>query len=230
MNQFLRGVARSMIASFTLPEPIVEIGSYQVEGQSDLINLRTLFPGKEYVGVDFREGPGVDLVASVEDLPHLDQSVGTVIAFSTFEHVQHFWKGFEEVYRVLRPDGVFLVSCPFYFHQHGYPSDYWRFTPEAFELLLDRYPTRILGWHGTPRRPWNVWAAAFREAAKAPTEADYENYLGKMKELAKEPLSFRRRLMYQIGRLFCGRRPFAPYLDRDKWQSVFQQTTMRKAS
>src|SRR5262245_32732838 len=113
MNQLLRGVTRAGAESFHLPEPVMEIGSYQVEGQSDLINLRSLFPGKRYVGVDFRAGPGVDCVANVEALPHKDGSVGTVLAMSAFEHVQRFWVGFEEVRRVLRPDGVFVVATPF---------------------------------------------------------------------------------------------------------------------
>ena len=163
MNQFLRGVLRSMVESFDLPDPILEIGSYQVAGQEDLINVRGLFPGREYLGIDFRPGPGVDLVANVEDLPLASNSAGTVVAFSVFEHVKRFWKGFEEVHRVLRPDGVFLVCTPFYFHVHAYPNDYWRFTPEAFDSLLEAYPKRILGWHGPDRHPLNVWAAAFRE-------------------------------------------------------------------
>ena len=45
MNRFLRGVVQAMVESFHLPEPILEIGSYQVEGQSNLINLRNLFSG-----------------------------------------------------------------------------------------------------------------------------------------------------------------------------------------
>jgi len=44
-----------------------------------------------------------------------------------------------EIHRVLRPDGVLLVSCPFYFHIHSYPSDYWRFTPEGIRLLLEGF-------------------------------------------------------------------------------------------
>ena len=140
MNQFLRGVARATVESFDLPDPVLEIGSYQVEGQEDLIDLRGLFADRPYTGVDFRAGPGVDLVANVENLPLPDASVGTVVAFSVFEHVKQFWKGFDEVHRVLRPDGVFLVCCPFYFHVHAYPHDYWRFTPEAFDSLLERVP------------------------------------------------------------------------------------------
>lgn len=222
MNRFLRGVARAVAESFALPEPVLEIGSLQVDDQQELIDLRSLFPGRDYTGVDFRAGPGVDCVASVEALPQKSGSVGTVMAFSTFEHVQRFWLGFEEVRRVLRPDGVFVVSCPFYFHQHGYPSDYWRFTPEAFELLLEKYPTRILGWHGPERRPANVWAVAFREEARTPTPAQFETYRKLLTEYAREPLSLGRRLRFGLGRVLCGRRPFAPHLDREKWQTRMQ--------
>ena len=218
MTHFLRGVARAMIESFDLPDPILEVGSYHVAGQADLINLRGLFPGRRYTGIDFRPGPGVDMVANVEKLPFPSGSVGTVLAFSVFEHVKRFWQGFEEVHRVLRPDGVFLVCTPFYFHVHSYPHDYWRFTPEAFDTLLETYPTRILGWHGPDRRPLNVWAAAFREEAKTPTEEQVAKYRRLMGEYAKEPMSLSQRFRYRLGRLLCGRRPFAPHLDRDKWE------------
>ena len=97
MTRFLHGMIRAIAESFVFPGPVYEIGSYQVDDQADLINLRNLFAGQEYLGIDFRAGPGVDLVADVESLPFPDASVGTVLALSTFEHVRHFWKGFDEV-------------------------------------------------------------------------------------------------------------------------------------
>jgi SAM-dependent methyltransferase len=217
MNKFLRGTIQAISESFHLPEPIVEIGSLQVDDQSDLIDLRKLFPGKAYTGVDFRAGPGVDCVANVEALPHKDASVGTVLALSTFEHVQRFWLGFREVQRILRPDGVFVVATPFYFHVHAYPNDYWRFTPEALDFLLEPYPTRILGWHGAERRMSNVWAVGFREESKLPTADDVEAYRRRMHAYARDPLPWHRRMRYELGRLVSGRRPFAPHLDRDRW-------------
>lgn len=224
MNQFIRGVVQAVAESFELPAPVLEIGSYQVEGQKDLIDLRCLFRGKDHVGLDFRPGPGVDCVANVESLPQANESIGTAIALSTFEHVRYFWRGFDEVYRVLRPDGVLIVSCPFYFHQHGYPSDYWRFTPQALEVLLEPYPTRILGWHGSARRPANVWAVAFREEAKPPTPQQFENYRRLLGCYAREPLPMLRKMRYQLGRLISGRRPFAPHLDRERWQTELQNS------
>ena len=113
MNRFLHGVFRAVAESFPLPEPILEVGSYQVAGQESIADLRSYFPGKTYLGVDARPGPGVDRVADVEALPFADASVGTVIAMNTFEHVAHFWKGFEEIRRVLRPTGHSSSARPF---------------------------------------------------------------------------------------------------------------------
>src|ERR1043166_8631831 len=176
MNRFLFGVARAVTETFTLPEPIVEIGSYQVAGQDDAVHLRNLFPGRDYIGVDMRAGPGVDCVANVEKLPQATGSVGSVISMSTFEHVQHFWKGFEEVRRVLRPDGVFVVACPFHFHIHNYPHDYWRFTPAALESLLEPYPSKIIGWRGANKRPTSVWAVAFGPGRAAITHEQFARH------------------------------------------------------
>ena len=228
MNRFLHGVARAVAESFDLPGPILEIGSYQVTGQEELADLRTLFPGKPYTGIDVRPGPGVDCVASVEDLPHADGSVGTVLAMNTFEHVPHFWRGFEEVHRVLRPDGAFVLTCPFYFHIHHHPSDYWRFTPDALEVLLQAYPHRILGWHGPVRRPASVWAVAFREGRAQIRREQFENYRLLVRRYAREPVSWGRWLRYNAARLLCGRGHFAPYLDQEKWDSICRTETVQK--
>jgi SAM-dependent methyltransferase len=227
MNRFLNGVARAVAETFDLSGPILEIGSYQVEGQEEIADLRALFPGKPYIGIDMRPGPGVDQVADVEALPYVDGSIGTVIAMNTFEHVPRFWRGFEEIRRVLRPDGSLLVSCPFYFHIHSYPSDYWRFTPEALDFLLSDYPTKLLGWHGPAKRPAGVWALAFREERPPITRLQLERYRGLLGRYARQPLPWRRRLRYQIGRWLCGRGPFAPYLERENWETQCRTPSCR---
>lgn len=225
MNRFLSGVARSVAESFELAEPIMEVGAYQVAGQESYTDLRQYFPGREYLGVDMRPGPGVDFVADVENLPQADASVGSVIAMSTFEHVPHFWKAFEEVHRVLRPDGAFLVCCPFYFYVHNYPSDYWRFTPEAYHLLLEKYPQRLVGWHGPKNRPLAVWALALREEAPLLGPERLAHYHACMNRYAHEPLRWKKKIRYLLGRLLCGAAPFEPYLQMDRWECEYRCET-----
>jgi SAM-dependent methyltransferase len=221
MNHFLHGVARAITETFALPEPILEIGAYQVAGQEEVADLRTLFPGREYLGVDMRAGPGVDCVANVEDLPQADASIGTILSFNTFEHVRRFWRGFAELRRVLRPDGVLIVSCPFHFHIHNFPHDYWRFTPAAFEFLLEDYPSKIIGWQGPRQRPAGIWAVAFREERPPIAAEQYARYRRLMAKYAQAPRrSWTRGLRYRLASLLCGRGPFASYLDRGVWDSV----------
>lgn len=228
MNHFLRGVVQAVHETFDLTGPVLEIGSYQVEGQERLIDLRSLFAGKQYTGLDLRPGPGVDLVADVEALPLPDRSVGTVVALNAFEHVRRFWKGFDELHRVLRPDGAILVSIPFHFRIHNYPADYWRFTPAALEVMLEPYPNKIIGWHGARHRPANVWALAFGPARRPIAPEEHEQYRRLMTRYAREPeTSWTRALRYRAGRFLFGKNPFAGYLDRNRWESVCLNSPVR---
>ena len=59
LREFLELCARTLAC----PEPIVEIGAFQVSGQEAIADLRPLFPGKNYIGCDMRPGVGVDRIA-----------------------------------------------------------------------------------------------------------------------------------------------------------------------
>src|SRR5262245_21402804 len=204
MNDFIAGVVRAAAETFEFPGPILEVGSFQVAGQEHIANLRGMFPHQHYVGIDMRPGPGVDFVENVESLPRADQSVGSVLALNVFEHVERFWRGFDEIQRVLRPDGLFLFSVPFHLHIHAYPNDYWRFTPEAVRLLLDRLPAKIIGSHGPPKRPLNVWAVAAGPKYRPITSVQHEQFRTLIGRYARQRLAWPKQIRYGIGRLLCG--------------------------
>jgi SAM-dependent methyltransferase len=220
MNHLLRGVVRALVETFSLPGPVLEIGSRRVEGQENLADVRPWFSDQDYQGIDLSPGPGVDCVADVERLPHLDSSVGTVLALNAFEHVRRFWLGFEEIHRVLKPGGALVVTCPFYFRMHNYPEDYWRFSPSALEVLLEKYPSAVLGWHGPRNRPAHVWALAFKEGRPPIHEAEFNRYRTLLAQYAREPASLRRTLMGKLGQIFHGHATFAPYLDRNRVETT----------
>lgn len=118
--------------------PIYEFGSYQVAEAEDE-NLRTLFPGLSYIGTDMRQGPGVDIVLDLHQIGLPDHVAECVLCLDTLEHVEYPRRAMQEIFRILRPDGIVIISSVFNFPIHAYPNDYWRFTPEGFRSLLQQF-------------------------------------------------------------------------------------------
>jgi SAM-dependent methyltransferase len=161
--EFVRAVARTL----DVPEPIVEIGALQVEGQPYPADLRPLFAGKAYIGCDLRAGPGVDRVEDVHRLSFEEGAVGTVLMLETAEHVENPLGATAEIFRVLAPGGVVVLSSCMDFPVHEHPADYWRFTPQGFDLLLRRFSPRRVYAQGNPRFPHTLAAVGLKGAAGA---------------------------------------------------------------
>ena len=156
MRPLVREFAELAATTLPIPEPVYEFGAFQVEGQEDLINVRELFPGKEYYGCDMRPGKGVDKILNLHHIDIPDDSVGTVLLFDTIEHVEYPHKALNEVFRILKPGGICIVAAPMYFPIHNHPYDYWRFTPEAFRSLLKPFEQVFVGQAGKEDFPHTV--------------------------------------------------------------------------
>jgi len=146
------------ICAKTLPisEPIYEFGAFQVSGQEGFADLRPLFPGKEYVGADMRKGPGVDVTLNLHHIDLPPESVGTVLLLDTLEHVELPRKAIENIHGILKPDGVLIMSSVMNFPIHDYPSDYWRFTPEGFRVLMRSFTSSFVGSIGNTEFPHTI--------------------------------------------------------------------------
>jgi SAM-dependent methyltransferase len=108
----------------------LEVGSLDVNG-----SVRRLFSG-DYTGIDATKGKGVDEVMDAHALTYEDGSFDTVVSTSMLEHDAAFWQTLPEVGRVLRKDGIFiLTSVSLNFPVHN-PPDYWRFLPDTWPLLM----------------------------------------------------------------------------------------------
>jgi SAM-dependent methyltransferase len=113
---------------------ILEIGSRARSG-----NVQThRFPHAEYVGFDVLPGENVQIVGDAHDLSkhfpaeHFD----AVFAISVFEHLAMPWKVALEINRVLKPGALVCVFTHPTYPPHDRPWDFWRYSPEAFEVLF----------------------------------------------------------------------------------------------
>lgn len=112
---------------------IMDVGAQDVNG-----SLRDVSPSAaKYIGIDFVEGRGVDVVLSDPyHLPMEDASADVVVCSSVFEHSQFFWLLYLEVLRILKPNGLFYLNAPSNGYIHRYPVDCWRFYPDAGHALV----------------------------------------------------------------------------------------------
>jgi SAM-dependent methyltransferase len=154
--------AHDVAENFTIAEPLVEIGSRAAEGQEEIADMRPIFGAKHHIGCDIQEGPGVDRIEDVHHLTFADDEVGTIICLETLEHVADPIRAVEEMHRVLRPGGVLAISSLMFFPIHEHPWDYWRFTPEGFEKLLEPFQTRLVLAHGWELMPEGVYGIGIK--------------------------------------------------------------------
>ncbi len=159
-------------ANFNFPEPVYEFGALQVEGQEGFADIRPFFKGKEYIGTDFRQGKGVDLILDLHSIDLPDSSIGSALLLETLEHVEYARKAMEQVRRVMRPDGIVIITSLMRFKIHSYPNDYWRFTPEGFKSLLSPFSNSFVSYAGNPEFPHTVVGIGF--AGSIPSIEEFE--------------------------------------------------------
>lgn len=173
--------ASDVAAHLPLVEPLVELGARAAAGQEGIADLRTLFGAKEHIGCDIQEGPGVDRIEDVHHLTFADDSVGTVICLETLEHVTDPIRAVQEMHRVLRPGGVLAISSLMFFPIHAHPWDFWRFTPEGFEMLLRPFESSLVVAQGWDLMPEGV----FGIGVKGPLALTAEEHLPRTTEIAR---------------------------------------------
>jgi SAM-dependent methyltransferase len=122
-----------------------------------------LFPGKRYIKQDMQDfdPPCIDMVCDVTDMnPIPDESIGLVLNCESLEHIQHPQKAIDEIYRVLRPEGLLVLTTVMHFKIHRTPKDYWRFAPDGIEFLLNRFEILDFTLEGSSKRPKGIWVTA----------------------------------------------------------------------
>lgn len=112
------------------PGKTLVVGSRVYDGRED---RRLLFA--DALGVDMLDGPGVDVVANLEERSDFGP-FAHVDCVSVLEHCRRPWKVAENIEAMMLRGGTLFVSVPFCWRVHAYPDDYFRFTPAALEVIF----------------------------------------------------------------------------------------------
>ena len=104
---------------------------------------------RRWIGLNYRTfGPlDCDITGDLRAMPFADGELDAVILTEVLEHCEQPFDAMKEVYRVLKPGGLLLVTSPFVWPWHGteHYKDFWRFTADAWRLLLKDFQDVKIG-------------------------------------------------------------------------------------
>jgi SAM-dependent methyltransferase len=94
--------------------------------------------GSRVLTLDRFGGPQVDLIADAHAMPVRGRVAGLIVLAEVLEHLAEPAVAVEECYRALQPGGMLAITTPQYWHVHGHPSDYYRYTDAGLRYLCAR--------------------------------------------------------------------------------------------
>ncbi|TDR31570.1 glycosyltransferase [Hydromonas duriensis] len=85
---------------------VLDVGSLDING-----NNSHLFESCLYVGVDVADGVNVDIVSKGHEVDLPSKCLDVVISSECFEHDMHYSETLKNMYRMLKPGGLFTFTC-----------------------------------------------------------------------------------------------------------------------
>jgi len=98
----------------------------------------------EYVTFDLVPGENIDIVGNILNSPFEDESFDTVISTQVLEHVEKPWIMIKEIHRILRKNGICILTAPFMVPYHPDPHDFFRYTKEGIDSLFKNEGFKVI--------------------------------------------------------------------------------------
>jgi SAM-dependent methyltransferase len=131
-----------------LKKPVViEMGARRSDPRVSTLHRDWAPVDAKFIGTDFMSGLDVDVIADVHRFSKAfsPNSIDAIICVSVLEHVERPWIAAKEIAKIMRPGGQIFCYTHFAFPEHGYPSDYFRFTRAGLEMIFRDAELEIVG-------------------------------------------------------------------------------------
>ena len=122
----------------------------------------------KYIGLDMESSSIhdtsiADLTWDAKTIPLADNFVDSAMATEVLEHCFEPTETLKEVFRVLKPGGVFFFTVPFLWPLHETPYDAYRYTPFSLKNHLEKAGfekidiSSLGGWHASIAQMLGLW-------------------------------------------------------------------------
>lgn len=130
---------------------------------------KELFPNSICVDIDKNRKP--DMIVDVHHMEvFADNTFDCILCTEVLEHCYAPWIAADEMFRVLKPGGILLLSTRFVYPLHDTPYDYYRFTKYGLKMLFNNYRILELREEAAPEETMGVLyqRLAFQTKTKLP--------------------------------------------------------------
>jgi SAM-dependent methyltransferase len=104
---------------------------------------------KQYIGADLAENPRASIHVSAKGIVALaDQSTDIVLSTQVLEHVEDPIHYLSEAHRLLKNDGLLILSTHGYWMYHPDPTDFWRWTCSGLQKIITERGFEVVYFRG----------------------------------------------------------------------------------
>jgi SAM-dependent methyltransferase len=146
---------KEVISKYKFESPILDCGA----GWEPNL-YQPLFPNMKYIKQDIQnyDPPCIDVICDVCDMtPIEDNSIGLVLLLESLEHIEQPQRAVDEIFRILKPGGLLILTTVMAMGIHRCPKDYWRFCPDGMESLMKQFEILDFTLEGEPSFPLGIW-------------------------------------------------------------------------
>ncbi len=115
-----------------------------------------IFKYNKYIGLDYATEVSerntklaADAFYDGKTIPFENATFDSVFSSEVLEHVFNPDEILPEIYRVLKPGGCMLLTCPFFWPEHEQPYDYARYSSFALKHLMTKHGFEIVAYEKT---------------------------------------------------------------------------------
>jgi SAM-dependent methyltransferase len=117
---------------------------------------KTLFETKinSYLGADLSDNPAIDIHLDEQGkLNYADSAADILLSTQVLEHVDDPELYLQESHRILKNDGLLLLTTHGYWMFHPDPNDFWRWTSSGLKKVVERNGFEVIDFRGIIGRP-----------------------------------------------------------------------------
>jgi SAM-dependent methyltransferase len=122
----------------------------------------------KYVGLDLKSSSIhntdiADLHWDAKTIPLNNEAIDSAMATEVLEHSFHPEETLVEIFRVLKPGGIFFFTVPFIWPLHETPYDAYRYTPFSLRMHIENAGFKNVeikslgGWHASFAQMLGLW-------------------------------------------------------------------------